>query len=67
MEDLDRQLNILTRGMILKNPDVPETNLRPSSLERYFSDAPLNFISNDEVNNPIQEDQKDKLHNIYSG
>lgn len=48
MEDsLTKPLNVLTVGITIPNPDVMESDKNPSKLDKYASNAPLDFIIND--------------------
>ena len=66
MDDLNKPLNVLTAGITIKNPDVMDYEKDVSKLTRYQSDAPLEFIYNDDTASSIQDDTKVKLQNIYS-
>ena len=66
MDDLNKPLNVLTAGITIKNPDVMDYDKDISKLARYQSDAPLEFIYNDDTASSIQDDTKVKLQNIYS-
>ena len=66
MDDLNKPLNVLTAGITIKNPDVMDYDKDVSKLARYQSDAPLEFIYNDDTASSIQDDTKVKLQNIYS-
>ena len=66
MDDLNKPLNVLTAGITIKNPDVMDYEKDVSKLARYQSDAPLEFIYNDDTASSIQDDTKVKLQNIYS-
>lgn len=49
MEDiLTKPLNVLTAGITIKNPDVMDDDKNPSKLDKYASNAPLEFIINDQ-------------------
>ena len=46
-ENLTKPLNVLTAGITIKNPDVMDSDNNPSKLDKYKSNAPLEFIIND--------------------